>query len=486
MPDKKDLIRIGQLSKATGVSGPTIKHYVKEGLLPKPVKTSRNMAYYDKSCIKKIQMIKQVQQKQFLPLNVIKGMIDSGEIRDEEAGFNQALSTSHRAYEDKITVRAADMEKKTGLSFEKIAVLESVGLITPLTRDGEKYFSGVDVKVAELAKKRDDLNIPFDFAVDVLGIYKNAISEAVAADIRYFAEHTTGDDSFQAIVEHMAEIEETLDEFIVLQKYKMLRQITNGAIEEMNQMEQALDVLQLFPVSGNYLPDTVPEDPYEEGVFLLCRGRFADLEKMAPGKAPRERRTALVMLTALGSILGGNTERGMETLKTYVPRPGGWDLGNTLGAIAHLFLIGRDSGYALSMFHVKNVLAYLKRIESTPFENTWFSVFARYICGAVYVITPEVMGKIPSGITILSDLLTFIESRQVIKTDLPGWFDQVVDFELVPKLDMRINYFLARGHIRAGQEARALEYLDRVIEAADPDDRVSQWARMKKITIGKD
>ena len=49
-PAKADgeLIKMSELSKRSGVPGPTIKHYIREGLLPGPeVRTSRNMAYYD-------------------------------------------------------------------------------------------------------------------------------------------------------------------------------------------------------------------------------------------------------------------------------------------------------------------------------------------------------------------------------------------------------------------------------------------------------
>ena len=40
----QDLLRMRELAEAAGVSAGTIKHYLREGLLPEPVKTSRNMA----------------------------------------------------------------------------------------------------------------------------------------------------------------------------------------------------------------------------------------------------------------------------------------------------------------------------------------------------------------------------------------------------------------------------------------------------------
>jgi DNA-binding transcriptional MerR regulator len=94
-PQKKNLLRIGQLAKKAGVSAPTIKYYVKQGLLPQPLKTSRNMAYYDQSCVERINLIKQIQKERFLPLDVIKRLIESGESyggRSNQTGDQ----TSHR------------------------------------------------------------------------------------------------------------------------------------------------------------------------------------------------------------------------------------------------------------------------------------------------------------------------------------------------------------------------------------------------------
>jgi DNA-binding transcriptional MerR regulator len=45
-PETQEMLRMGELAEASGVSAATIKHYLREGLLPEPVKTSRNMAYY--------------------------------------------------------------------------------------------------------------------------------------------------------------------------------------------------------------------------------------------------------------------------------------------------------------------------------------------------------------------------------------------------------------------------------------------------------
>ena len=68
-----------ELAEAAGVSAGTIKHYLREGLLPEPVKTSRNMAWYPREFVERVKLIKQLQEERFLPLKVIREVLEQGE-----------------------------------------------------------------------------------------------------------------------------------------------------------------------------------------------------------------------------------------------------------------------------------------------------------------------------------------------------------------------------------------------------------------------
>ena len=70
------MLRMGELAEASGVSAATIKHYLREGLLPEPVKTSRNMAYYPAEFVERIRLIKQLQEERYMPLKVIKDLLE--------------------------------------------------------------------------------------------------------------------------------------------------------------------------------------------------------------------------------------------------------------------------------------------------------------------------------------------------------------------------------------------------------------------------
>src|SRR5215831_8358856 len=78
-------LRMRDLEKATGVGRETIRFYIREGLLPEPERPGRNVALYDPSVVARVHLIKELQQKRFLPLHVIRSMlgVEAAPSRDE-------------------------------------------------------------------------------------------------------------------------------------------------------------------------------------------------------------------------------------------------------------------------------------------------------------------------------------------------------------------------------------------------------------------
>lgn len=72
----RKLLKIKQISQASGVSTSAINYYVRMGLLPPPIKTFPNMAYYDEAYVHMISYIKRLQTDKNLPLKRIKELMD--------------------------------------------------------------------------------------------------------------------------------------------------------------------------------------------------------------------------------------------------------------------------------------------------------------------------------------------------------------------------------------------------------------------------
>lgn len=73
----QELLKISELAERADVPVATVRHYLREGLLPEPVKTSRNMAYYPPEFADRIRLIKRLQEERYMPLRVIRDALES-------------------------------------------------------------------------------------------------------------------------------------------------------------------------------------------------------------------------------------------------------------------------------------------------------------------------------------------------------------------------------------------------------------------------
>jgi DNA-binding transcriptional MerR regulator len=125
------LLKMSELAERSGVSAGTIKHYLREGLLGEGegiVRTSRNMAYYPPGYVERITLIKRLQEDRFMPLRVIKGMLDEDPDR--------ALALVE--LEDRIMVRVSPEEVRRRYDLPQ-NVLDRLAEIEVLTPDAAGY-----------------------------------------------------------------------------------------------------------------------------------------------------------------------------------------------------------------------------------------------------------------------------------------------------------------------------------------------------------
>jgi DNA-binding transcriptional MerR regulator len=126
---------MSELAERSGVSAGTIKHYLREGLLPDPVRTSRNMAYYPPDFVERIHLIKRLQEERFMPLRAIRDVL--GEDPDRARAL---VEIEDRILERAIAVReggrvsAAEVRERYDLPAAVLERLEEIGILTPNRR----------------------------------------------------------------------------------------------------------------------------------------------------------------------------------------------------------------------------------------------------------------------------------------------------------------------------------------------------------------
>ncbi|HEX2988361.1 MAG TPA: MerR family transcriptional regulator, partial [Chloroflexota bacterium] len=159
------LMRVGELAEATGVSVQTIHFYLREGLLARPIKTSPNMAYYGPEFVEEIRLIKELQEKRYLPLSLIRLVLEAKR-QGQEVGHLQEMRLSleelfrPRGPEEKMEpVSTVELVAMTGLSLQALADLEQISLLMPSPAPEDKRYDGLDLHIARSAKKLLDLGL---------------------------------------------------------------------------------------------------------------------------------------------------------------------------------------------------------------------------------------------------------------------------------------------------------------------------------------
>jgi DNA-binding transcriptional MerR regulator len=129
------LLKMSQLAERSGVSSGTIKHYLREGLLPEPVRTSRNMAYYPPDFVERIRLIKRLQEERFMPLKVIKGVLDDDPDRAAQLiELEDRILERATAVQDQKRVSRAEIRRRYEIPANVLARLEELGVLTPTSR----------------------------------------------------------------------------------------------------------------------------------------------------------------------------------------------------------------------------------------------------------------------------------------------------------------------------------------------------------------
>ncbi|MCK5311866.1 MAG: MerR family transcriptional regulator, partial [Desulfobacteraceae bacterium] len=77
--ETKNLLRISRLAQKTGVTHRTIRFYVQERLITKPIRVRKNMALYHPDTVFQIQAIKKAQTQRFMPLVVIRKTLEENQ-----------------------------------------------------------------------------------------------------------------------------------------------------------------------------------------------------------------------------------------------------------------------------------------------------------------------------------------------------------------------------------------------------------------------
>jgi DNA-binding transcriptional MerR regulator len=196
------LLKISELAERSGVPVATVRHCLREGLLPEPVKTSRNMAYYPPEFVERIRVIKQLQEDRFLPLRVIRDLLDRQDAEPER--LRAMIALEDRILEralvgERDRIDATEVRSRYGVPQEVLDRLGGLGVLTP----DEHGYSPSDVRVVEAIGRfrAGGYDERLGFTVYDTLRYKRALEPLVADEVDVLTSRLSGDVDLDRAIE---------------------------------------------------------------------------------------------------------------------------------------------------------------------------------------------------------------------------------------------------------------------------------------------
>lgn len=233
-------MKIRDLVQSTRVSKETVHYYVREGLLPKPRKRGRNIADYDESYVERIRLIKELQDHFFLPLSVIKNILQNQKKTPEGQSFLRLRSEYFRPVDQLLPheiIGEEDFRKTTGLGRKWLAKMEKWEIITPEVREGKKVYSQDDITLGKLIVEMDNIGIGVrdGFDPEALKHYRDLFWEIVMMSHKYYMGATLGKLSPEEFSKRMVQGREIMSAFF----YHLYRKLSRDEYKRILSLMEA-------------------------------------------------------------------------------------------------------------------------------------------------------------------------------------------------------------------------------------------------------
>jgi Predicted transcriptional regulators len=215
-----ELLRMGELAEASGVPAPTIKHYLREGLLPEPVKTSRNMAYYPPEFVDRIKLIKQLQEERFMPLKAIKSVLDEDPERARALVELEDRILERTLAGERTRTSAAEARESYGVPKEVLDRLAELEILSPNSRG----YSPSDVRIIEAISRfrAGGYDEEIGFTVYDTLRYKSALEELVRQEVDVVMNRLAGEVPPERVVEMLESGAQPLQDLIAALHTKLM------------------------------------------------------------------------------------------------------------------------------------------------------------------------------------------------------------------------------------------------------------------------
>jgi DNA-binding transcriptional MerR regulator len=183
MTDTKDM-RIDELARRAAVPTRTIRYYTQQGLL-NPPRLQGRVGFYDERHLERLRLIKELQEKRFLPLSVIKSVIrhyESGENLETMLAPLDLLYQPRWDATDQTEYTRAELAREAGVPESVVDAADDMGFLFPTRKGRQRRYSTDDVHMLDVAKRWIELGISRDLG----RLYRESLEEISQMQIEAF------------------------------------------------------------------------------------------------------------------------------------------------------------------------------------------------------------------------------------------------------------------------------------------------------------
>ncbi|MFI7059805.1 MerR family transcriptional regulator [Kribbella sp. NPDC050124] len=202
-------MRIGELSRAAGVPVPTIKYYLREGLLPQGELSSPNQASYGEAHLRRLRLIRALVELAQVPVAQVKEILES--LDDDAVPLHEQIGRAHRALtptrkpaateEARIAAAAqvTDLIARRGWSVESTApalatLIETVAALRTLGQDNLVSFLDAYAEAVERFTELEIAAVSTNPTRDQLAesvVIGTILGETLISSLRLLAQEST-------------------------------------------------------------------------------------------------------------------------------------------------------------------------------------------------------------------------------------------------------------------------------------------------------
>jgi len=184
------------------------------------------MAYYDAGLVNRIKTIKELQRSRFLPLKVIKDILDGASAGPDDENAVNAIAKVLKDTSPTVSMRREQLIE-SGVPADDLDWYKAEGIAVPEEVDGEEVYKGDDLSLIQTVNRARAAGITEEILPrETLKPYRDMVSQLTRFEVAMFRKDVLpiADQDLERIVEESISIGERL--IVLFRRKSLIPQLT--------------------------------------------------------------------------------------------------------------------------------------------------------------------------------------------------------------------------------------------------------------------